>query len=55
MIHCHNLPHEDNDMMGQFQVGRTPDVNDPITTAPAQPIPPDGEYSDGPEQLADRV
>jgi FtsP/CotA-like multicopper oxidase with cupredoxin domain len=55
MIHCHNLPHEDNDMMGQFQVGRTPDVNDPITTAPAQPIPPNGEYSEGPEQPADRV
>jgi FtsP/CotA-like multicopper oxidase with cupredoxin domain len=55
MIHCHNLPHEDNDMMGQFQVGGTPGVNDPITTAPAQPIPADGEYSDGPEQLADRL
>jgi FtsP/CotA-like multicopper oxidase with cupredoxin domain len=55
MIHCHNLPHEDNDMMGQFQVGGSPGVNDPLTAAPAQPIPPGGEYSDGPEQLADKV
>jgi len=38
MIHCHNLPHEDHDMMTQFRVGvDTPD-NDPMTSAPAGPI-----------------
>ncbi|WP_104140729.1 multicopper oxidase family protein [Arthrobacter sp. ZGTC131] len=33
MIHCHNLPHEDHDMMAQFSVGynpNDPDPNDPI-------------------------
>ena len=35
MIHCHNLPHEDHDMMQQFAVG-DPAVNDPITSAPCQ-------------------
>jgi FtsP/CotA-like multicopper oxidase with cupredoxin domain len=37
MIHCHNLPHEDHDMMGQFSVGlsaSSTDVNDPITADP---------------------
>jgi FtsP/CotA-like multicopper oxidase with cupredoxin domain len=36
MIHCHNLPHEDHDMMGQFSVGLTDpstQVNDPIMAA----------------------
>jgi FtsP/CotA-like multicopper oxidase with cupredoxin domain len=37
MIHCHNLPHEDNDMMQQFQVGTTPLLNDPINAAKPQP------------------
>ena len=37
MIHCHNLVHEDHDMMGQFTVGES--GYDPITTAPAQPGP----------------
>ncbi|MFW5471486.1 multicopper oxidase family protein [Knoellia sp. CPCC 206435] len=37
MIHCHNLVHEDHDMMGQFTVGEG--GYDPITTAPAQPLP----------------
>ena len=37
MIHCHNLVHEDHDMMGQFTVGEG--GYDPITTAPAQPGP----------------
>ena len=46
MIHCHNLVHEDHDMMGQFGVSFTPgevDPNDPITAAPAQidNLPPD--------------
>jgi hypothetical protein len=40
MIHCHNLPHEDHDMMHQFRVGLGPgdaDPNDPITADP--PVP----------------
>jgi FtsP/CotA-like multicopper oxidase with cupredoxin domain len=40
MIHCHNLPHEDHDMMHQFRVGLNPgdaDPNDPITADP--PVP----------------
>jgi spore coat protein A, manganese oxidase len=37
MIHCHNLVHEDYDMMGQFRVGpaRNPDPDDPIHSAEA--------------------
>jgi spore coat protein A, manganese oxidase len=31
MVHCHNLVHEDNDMMIQFAVGDV-DVNDPIAS-----------------------
>ena len=53
MIHCHNLPHEDNDMMQQFQVGKTPEVNDPMTTAKPQPIPTNRVYRDGQEQTPD--
>ena len=37
MVHCHNLPHEDHDMMGQFRVGLNeddPDPHDPIAAAP---------------------
>ena len=37
MVHCHNLPHEDHDMMGQFSVGMKDvevDVNDPLTADP---------------------
>ena len=40
MVHCHNLPHEDHDMMQQFTVGlKAGDVdrNDPLTAAP--PVP----------------
>jgi spore coat protein A, manganese oxidase len=39
MVHCHNLPHEDHDMMGQFAVGwepGDPDLNDPILAAPCK-------------------
>lgn len=36
MIHCHNLKHEDCDMMATLQVGD--DNTDPSTIAPAQPI-----------------
>ncbi|RJT74310.1 multicopper oxidase family protein [Arthrobacter cheniae] len=38
MMHCHNLPHEDHDMMAQFRVGLKEtdyDVNDPMTAARA--------------------
>jgi FtsP/CotA-like multicopper oxidase with cupredoxin domain len=38
MVHCHNLPHEDHDMMHQFSVGlKDTDVddNDPIYADPA--------------------
>jgi spore coat protein A, manganese oxidase len=41
MIHCHNLPHEDHDMMAQFSVGYNPgdpDPNDPIEAVPPHPI-----------------
>ena len=34
MIHCHNLVHEDHDMMVQFAVGDSR-VNDPIYSDPA--------------------
>ena len=40
MMHCHNLVHEDHDMMMQFSVG-DPDhlaEHDPITSAPARPL-----------------
>ncbi|MEA2317896.1 MAG: hypothetical protein QOD44_2085 [Solirubrobacteraceae bacterium] len=36
MIHCHNLVHEDHDMMVQYEVGTG--GHDPITAAPAQPV-----------------
>ncbi|CAN5429774.1 multicopper oxidase family protein [soil metagenome] len=34
MVHCHNLVHEDNDMMVQFAVGDLY-ANDPVTSDPA--------------------
>ena len=34
MMHCHNLVHEDHDMMVQFEVGTG--GHDPITTDPAR-------------------
>lgn len=41
MTHCHNLPHEDHDMMGQFQVGAIDyagvDPHHPIEAA--RPVP----------------
>jgi spore coat protein A, manganese oxidase len=42
MVHCHNLPHEDHDMMTQFAVGwkpGQPDPNDPVLAAPAHVDP----------------
>ena len=43
MVHCHNLVHEDHDMMVQFNVGevyanRKDDPNDPMFAARAKPI-----------------
>ncbi|MET3922975.1 multicopper oxidase domain-containing protein [Arthrobacter sp. UYEF20] len=38
MMHCHNLPHEDHDMMAQFRVGlkeTDPDEDHPMTAAKA--------------------
>jgi spore coat protein A, manganese oxidase len=35
MMHCHNLVHEDHDMMVQYEVGN--DGDDPITADPAVP------------------
>jgi spore coat protein A len=35
MVHCHNLVHEDHDMMGQFLVGTDTADCDPINAAPA--------------------
>jgi spore coat protein A, manganese oxidase len=54
MIHCHNLPHEDHDMMTQFRVGKdvdrdpnygpdddhNKDCNAPIEADPAYATPP---------------
>jgi len=37
MIHCHNLAHEDHDMMVQYEVGSG--GPDPILAAPAKPLP----------------
>jgi len=45
MVHCHNLPHEDHDMMGQFQVGQIDykgpkvDPHHPIEAARPRPEP----------------
>jgi FtsP/CotA-like multicopper oxidase with cupredoxin domain len=41
MIHCHNLVHEDHDMMAQFSVGLSggDDPNDPIKADGARPMP----------------
>ena len=36
MVHCHNLPHEDHDMMVQFSVGDLKN-NHPIEAAKPQP------------------
>ncbi len=42
MVHCHNLSHEDHDMMTQFQVGSTDATCDPIGAArPAWGYPPE--------------
>jgi len=37
MVHCHNLPHEDHDMMSQFSVGTVNFANDPHDPIKAAP------------------
>jgi FtsP/CotA-like multicopper oxidase with cupredoxin domain len=39
MIHCHNLVHEDHDMMAQFRVGPSSAFDDPIHADPALDLP----------------
>jgi FtsP/CotA-like multicopper oxidase with cupredoxin domain len=39
MIHCHNLSHEDHDMMTQFQIGEHDADCDPINAAPPKSGP----------------
>ncbi|MGY2066019.1 multicopper oxidase domain-containing protein [Blastococcus sp. SYSU DS0619] len=39
MIHCHNLSHEDHDMMIQYQVGHHDIDCDSINTEPPRPLP----------------
>jgi FtsP/CotA-like multicopper oxidase with cupredoxin domain len=39
MIHCHNLVHEDHDMMGQFQVGPSSSEHHPVYADPARDLP----------------
>ena len=41
MFHCHNLPHEDHDMMHQFRVGNVDidkDPHHPVKAAPPKPL-----------------
>jgi|tagenome__1003787_1003787.scaffolds.fasta_scaffold20972251_2 spore coat protein A len=56
MIHCHNLVHEDHDMMVQFQVGAG--GFDPRLAAPAEPtatLPPVEAYDKFPPDVPGRV
>ncbi|MFJ2442710.1 multicopper oxidase family protein [Streptomyces sp. NPDC087658] len=39
MLHCHNLVHEDHDMMAQFRVGPPSDEHHPVFADPAKPQP----------------
>ena len=45
MIHCHNLVHEDHDMMVQFQVGENRADNDPRLADPCKDMP-DPDFED---------
>ena len=54
LVHCHNLPHEDHDMMSQFAVGTVVPEHDPVAAARPQrirgPVGSDGDlalYGDG--------
>ncbi len=47
MIHCHNLSHEDHDMMGQFLVAGTdgrPDLSDDSPNHPVYAAEPEKPY-----------
>ena len=44
MVHCHNLPHEDHDMMQQFWVGPMNDATDPNHPINAAKPVPDPTY-----------
>jgi hypothetical protein len=52
MIHCHNLSHEDHDMMTQYQVGHHDIDCDAINTAPPRSGDPD-EMEDAAEEAAE--
>ena len=52
MMHCHNLPHEDHDMMVQFSVGLGPDEVDPHDPIGADPARRD---DDSPQGDAERL
>ena len=39
MLHCHNVSHEDHDMMTQFWVGGEGAGDDPIKADPPRPLP----------------
>ena len=43
MIHCHNLIHEDHDMMGQFEVSPSDADDDPFI-APATLLSQEGPF-----------
>ena len=52
MIHCHNLPHEDHDMMIQYSIGLVDgevDEDDPITADPSRWDPESGVPNPEPE------
>ncbi len=38
MIHCHNMPHEDHDMMGQFLIAAADGSEDLSTSHPNHPV-----------------
>jgi FtsP/CotA-like multicopper oxidase with cupredoxin domain len=53
MIHCHNLSHEDHDMMLQYQVGHHDIDCDSINSSPPKPLPaPDLVPKTGPVAVA---
>ena len=39
MMHCHNLVHEDHDMMAQFQVGDDGGLHNPVRADPCKNLP----------------
>ncbi|TFV53921.1 multicopper oxidase family protein [Geodermatophilus sp. DF01-2] len=54
MIHCHNLSHEDHDMMTQYQVGHHDIDCDSINTAPPKGGDPD-DFEDALEEAAEEA